>query len=85
MHIQLLFFAALRERLGVAHEELLLPSDILTVGAVRRSLAARGGVWGEAMAEGRTLRVALDHRLVDEQAALHEGAELAFFPPVTGG
>ena len=85
MQIQLLFFAALRERLGVSQETLHLPSDALTVAAVRRSLVARGGPWAEALAEGRSVRVALDHKLVEHDAPLHEGAELAFFPPVTGG
>jgi len=85
MQIQVLFFAGLRERLGVSQETLQLPSGVLTIASVRRSLIARGGTWAEALAEGRNVRVALDHRLVDQDAALHEGAELAFFPPVTGG
>ncbi len=85
MQIQILFFAALRERLGVSHETLVLPPDATTVAAVRRSLVARGGVWAEALAEKRNLRMALDQQLVGHDAPLHEGAELAFFPPVTGG
>ncbi|MGD7104146.1 MoaD/ThiS family protein, partial [Ralstonia pseudosolanacearum] len=48
-------------------------------------LAARGPAWGETLAEGRALRMALDHDVVTADAPLREGCEVAFFPPVTGG
>jgi molybdopterin synthase sulfur carrier subunit len=38
-----------------------------------------------ALAPGRAVRVAIDQALAAESAPLHEGAEVAFFPPVTGG
>ncbi|MWN30815.1 molybdopterin synthase sulfur carrier subunit, partial [Escherichia coli] len=55
------------------------------VGDVRRWLAQRGPVWGETLAEGRALRMAVDHQIVPADTAVHDGCEVAFFPPVTGG
>ena len=87
MNIELLFFASLRERLGLASERLALPADVQTVGALRQHLAARGGPWAEVFtppASGKdTLRAAMAWATPD--TPLHEGAEVAFFPPVTGG
>jgi sulfur-carrier protein len=37
------------------------------------------------LARGRAVRMALDQDMSDESAALREGCEIAFFPPVTGG
>jgi len=85
MHIQLRFFASLREAVGVAHEVLALPDDIQTAGQVRDLLRARGGVWDAALAEGRALRMACNQQMAEPATPLSEGCELAFFPPVTGG
>lgn len=83
MRITVKYFAALRERLGTAEE--VLDTDAATLQALRERLRARGGVWAEALAEGQPLRMALDHAMAEPAAALHDGAEVAFFPPVTGG
>lgn len=85
MQIQLKFFASLREAVGTASETLTLPADVKTAGQVRQLLRARGGAWNEALAEGRALRIAVNQEMADASAALVDGCELAFFPPVTGG
>ena len=54
-------------------------------GSLRDELIARGGPYAASLARGRAVRMALDQVLSDESAALVEGAEVAFFPPVTGG
>lgn len=83
MQVQVRYFAALRERLGAA-ETVRMPAGA-TVGALRRELAARGGAHGELLASGRAVRCALNQVMAPEDAPLAEGAEVAFFPPVTGG
>ena len=83
MKIRLLYFASLREALG-ASESLDVPAGS-TVGTLLDSLLARGGRHAELLARGRAVRCALAHVLCDESALLHEDAEVAFFPPVTGG
>ncbi len=82
MQIQLRYFASLREALGPAES---VATGATTVGALRDELIARGGAHAQALARGKAVRMALDQVMADESAALHEGAEVAFFPPVTGG
>jgi molybdopterin synthase sulfur carrier subunit len=83
MQIHIKYFASLRESLG-AGETLTLEVP-LTVGQLRDQLIARGGPHADALARGRALRAALDQTMCAETAALTPGAEVAFFPPVTGG
>jgi molybdopterin synthase sulfur carrier subunit len=85
MKIQLKFFASVREALGVADEVADVPAAVVTVGDVRMWLQARGGVWAETLAAGRTLRMACNHEMTAAETRLTEGCEVAFFPPVTGG
>ena len=83
MKVQVRYFASLREALG-AGEEVDMADDS-DVDALRRELVARGGRHAEALAAGRAVRCALDRVMSDGAAPLRDGAEVAFFPPVTGG
>lgn len=84
MTVEVLYFASLRETLGCANETLTLPAGVATVGALRAHLAGRGEPW-ELLAGGRQVRSAVNQRMVDGDAAVAAGDEIAFFPPVTGG
>ena len=81
--VQLRYFASIRERLGTGTET--RSTDAATVGALRDELIARGGAHAEALARGRAVRAALNQVMSGDDARLVDGAELAFFPPVTGG
>lgn len=83
MKVQLRYFASLREALG-PQETLELPAGS-TLGQLRDQLLARGGRHAEVLARGRALRCALNQTMADETTPVPEGAEVAFFPPVTGG
>jgi molybdopterin converting factor subunit 1 len=83
MKLHLLYFARLRERFGLAEETVDFPGT--TVAEVVAALAARGGAWAEELGGSRPFRVALDQGVVALDATLHDGAEVAIFPPVTGG
>lgn len=83
MKVRVRYFASLREALGEA-ESAELP-DGATLGQLRDQLLARGGRHAEVLARTRAVRCALDQRMCSEDQALAEGAEVAFFPPVTGG
>ncbi len=85
MKIRVLYFASLRERLGLAGEEIEAPEGVQTCADVRAWLRGRDGVWADALAEGTNVRIALNQRVARAETAVEEGAELAFFPPVTGG
>lgn len=83
MKIQLRYFASIREAIGSGSET--LDTAAATLAALRDELIGRGGAHAEALARGRAVRVSLNQTMVDETAALSDGAEVAFFPPVTGG
>ncbi len=83
MNIQLRFFASIREAVGTGSES--LSTAATTLAALRDELIARGGPWAEALGRERAVRVSLDQTMADEAAPLRDGAEVAFFPPVTGG
>ena len=85
MKINVKYFAALREAVGTGQEQLDLPPDVATVGAVRELLRARGGVWAEALAPERAVRMSHQQVMCDGATPVAAGAEVAFFPPVTGG
>ncbi len=85
MRIKLLYFASLRETVGTARESLELPAAVSTVAGLQEHLRARGSTWAQAFGAGRAVRVALDQVIAGPDSALHDGAEVAFFPPVTGG
>lgn len=84
MSVKLRFFASLREALGVASEEIELPSEAKTVLALRGHLAARGGEWAR-LTESANLRCAVNQDMATAATLVRDGDEVAFFPPVTGG
>jgi len=77
------YFASIREALGTGSEH--CTTSAATLGALRDELIARGGPGAQALARGKAVRMAHNQILSDESAALAEGDEVAFFPPVTGG
>jgi molybdopterin synthase sulfur carrier subunit len=85
MKVKVLYFARLREAVGRDREEVELPSGVATVAALRDWLVARGDPWASAFCEIRRIRAAVDQQMATDEAALTDGAEVAFFPPVTGG
>jgi molybdopterin synthase sulfur carrier subunit len=85
MAVKLLYFARLREALGVSVESLELPTGVQDVGGLMAWLAARGGVWQEQFDGCRQIRAAVNQELVADDASIQAGDEVAFFPPVTGG
>ncbi|QNK66152.1 molybdopterin converting factor subunit 1 [Variovorax sp. PAMC26660] len=83
MKVQVRYFASVREALSSSSET--VETNAQTLAALRDELIARGGAHATALARGKAVRMALDQAMSDEAAALHEGCEVAFFPPVTGG
>jgi len=81
--IKVLFFAQLRDQLGVS--ELSLDSaENPTVQALLDNIAAQNEAWAKHLAKG-TLMVAVNQAISNKSATLASGDEVAFFPPVTGG
>lgn len=83
MKLRVRYFASIREAVGHGSEELQTRSE--TLGQLRDELIARGQPYAGALAHGRAVRMAVDQVMGEPSAALREGCEVAFFPPVTGG
>jgi len=83
LHVR--YFASLREALGAGETLDWLPTASPTTGALREFLRARSDLAATALDPARAVRVAVDQAMASDTALLHEGAEVAFFPPVTGG
>jgi molybdopterin synthase sulfur carrier subunit len=85
MKLELRFFASLREGLGLSSESIAIPSEVKTIADLRHHLIQRGNPWAEVLASTKVIRCALNQEMVVDSTPLVEGAEVAFFPPVTGG
>jgi len=83
--ITLKYFASLREALGPGDTLDWQPAAEPTAAALRAWLRSQSDAHAQALAPGRAVRVAVDQALADEATPLRDGAEVAFFPPVTGG
>jgi sulfur-carrier protein len=83
--LSVLYFAWVRERIGLGEESVDPPAEVRTVADLIGWLAARGGGHAEAFADIGRIRAALDGRHVALEAPLAGARELSLFPPVTGG
>ena len=82
MSVKILYFASLREALGMAGEHVELTAGISTVGDLRDCLIRQGR---DKLGTAKNLRCAVNQELAGLDAPVAEGDEIAFFPPVTGG
>ncbi|MES2988747.1 MAG: molybdopterin converting factor subunit 1 [Pseudomonadota bacterium] len=83
--MDLLYFAWVRERIGVGHEHVEPPEAVRNVADLICWLATRSPGHAEAMREPARLRAAIDQKFVPLDALLGQAKEVAIFPPVTGG
>ena len=85
MKIKVLYFASLREQVGMRGEDLDISLEVASVAGLRALLMARGGAWQSALAQGKALRIAVNQEVAQPATPVKPGDEVAFFPPVTGG
>ncbi|RVT82256.1 molybdopterin converting factor subunit 1 [Rhodobacteraceae bacterium CCMM004] len=83
MSLDVLYFAWVRERIGLPKERVETGAD--TVSGLVDELVAREERYAAAFADRSALRVAVDQELADFDAPLTGVREVAFFPPMTGG
>ncbi len=79
--IKVLFFATLRERVGTKSVELEIPAD-MTVQELKDKLASDYPNLKESM---KTILVSVNKEYAFDEAAIPQDAEVALFPPVSGG
>lgn len=83
VQITVRYFASIREAIG--HGSETMATTATTLAELRASLIARGAPYADVLAPGRAVRMALNQNVCEDTVALSQGAEVAFFPPVTGG
>ena len=83
--MKLVYFASVREAIGLSSEDSDIPCDARTVGDFVIWLRGQSQEHAVALDDLSRLRFALDHNMVTADALLGDGEELAIFPPVTGG
>ena len=83
--VRIVYFAWVRERVGLPEETLDIPADLATVTDLVRWLKARGEGYEVAFVDETVVRAALDQVHAKPQARLGQAREIAFFPPMTGG
>ena len=81
--IDVLYFAWVRERVGVPKEQVATTAQ--TVMDLVEELRAREERYALAFSDLTAVRVAVDQDLTDFEASLEGVREVAFFPPMTGG
>lgn len=83
MTLNVVYFAWVRERIGVPREQIETSAE--TVGELVRELTAKGERYSAAFADMNVVKVAVDQTMVDLSASIKNAKEIAFFPPMTGG
>lgn len=83
--MNLIYFARLREALGLNSEKVALPQGVGDVASLTQWLRGRGKVWNTELAPGKRVRVAVNLEVAEQSTCIADGDEVAFFPPVTGG
>ncbi len=83
--LTILYFAWLRERIGLAREELVLPDGVQTVANLIEYLAMRDAPHNTVFLNRLAIRCAINQEFSDQSSPICPGDEVAFFPPVTGG
>jgi molybdopterin synthase sulfur carrier subunit len=83
--LTILYFAWLRERVGVSEETISPPESVATVADLVIWLANLDQRHAAAFKDRKSVRCAVNHEFADTSTVLRPGDEVAFFPPVTGG
>jgi molybdopterin synthase sulfur carrier subunit len=83
--VTVLYFAWIRQKVGLGEERLALPENVKTVADLAAFLAERGGGFAEVFADPKRIRAAINQEHSGFDVTIAESDEIAFFPPVTGG
>ncbi len=83
--VRLVYFAWVRERIGVGDEIVSLPDTVVTAGDLIAFLKTRGEDYAAALEHENVIRVAIDQEHVEHDEPLGAAREIALFPPMTGG
>lgn len=83
--MKIIYFAWLREKAGIAEEDVSPPASIADVAGLISWLAGRSPGHAAALSDLSVVRVAVNHEYVTLDHPVGRDDEVALFPPVTGG
>lgn len=83
--MRILYFAWLREKIGRGEEIFTPPGNVTTPRELIACLRSRGAGYAAGFADEALIRCAVDQDFCSLDAPFGTAAEVAFFPPVTGG
>ncbi|MSO64825.1 MAG: molybdopterin converting factor subunit 1 [Alphaproteobacteria bacterium] len=83
--MRILYFAWLRQRLGIEQEDVAPPATVTTVGELLEWLRGRGPTYADVLKNPSIVRVAVNQEYARLPDPVRAGDEIAIFPPVTGG
>jgi molybdopterin synthase sulfur carrier subunit len=83
--VKLLYFAWLKQKIGIGAEEVTLPDEVNDVAGVVAWLKTRGDNYATALKDDAIVRVAVNQTYAKPDTTVSNGDEVALFPPVTGG
>ncbi len=83
--MRLLYFAWVKEKTGIAAEDVDVPGSVSTVAELIAWLKTRGPEFAHAFERAEVIRTAVDQTHARHDAKIAGAREIAFFPPVTGG
>ena len=83
MKITVRYFASVREQIGLSQET--IDTQSIDLAGLKNELIARGENYSQGLSDGKAIRMAMNQAVCDESTRLTDNAEVAFFPPVTGG
>jgi molybdopterin synthase sulfur carrier subunit len=85
MSVRIVYFASVRENMGMAGEMFELQAPVTDVKGLRAQLVTRGAPWSAVLAPGKAVRVSVNLDMARDSTPVKAGDEIAFFPPVSGG
>ena len=83
--MQVLYFAWVRQKVGVSEEQVSPPPEVADVAGLVRWLSGRSPRHAAAFENAGAIRAAVNQEFATPDRRLSPGDEVAFFPPVTGG
>jgi molybdopterin synthase sulfur carrier subunit len=84
MRVKIVFFASLREALGVDALDLQISRPCRVSALISQLVDQHSPEWLEILT-AENIRIAVNQDMINEDVDISDGNEVAFFPPVTGG
>ncbi|PPR76778.1 MAG: Molybdopterin synthase sulfur carrier subunit [Alphaproteobacteria bacterium MarineAlpha2_Bin1] len=83
--MKVVYFAWVRERVGINYEIIELPEDIKSIETLLSFLSLKSPAHKDALSNRKLLKFSVNFEFVEITQRIKNDDEVAIFPPVTGG